>query len=98
MHVKHLNTIKPKGEANNAGILLAFILRKKFVSFLFFIVSGIFFLNPKKPHLLIHSYISQARRFKIPICGLSVSRKGQLRVLRLSTGKEKNFTWWEVEE
>ena len=57
-----------------------------------------FFLNHKKPHLLIYSYISQAQRFKIPICGLSVSRKGQLRVLRLSTGKEKNFTWWEVEE
>lgn len=29
MHVKHLNTIKPKGEANNVGILLAFILRNK---------------------------------------------------------------------
>lgn len=67
------------------------------MSFLFFIVSGIFFFNPKKPYLLIYSYISQAQRFKIPICGLSVSRKGQLRVLRLSTGKE-NITLWEVEE
>lgn len=56
-----------------------------------------FFFNPKKPHLLIYSYISQAQRFKIPVCGLSVSRKGQLRVLRLSTGKE-NITLWEVEE
>ena len=31
MHVKHLNTIKPKREANNVGILLAFILRNKCV-------------------------------------------------------------------
>lgn len=52
MHVKNLNTIKPKAEAYNVDILLAFILRSK-ICLSCSITTGIFF-KPKKPHLLMY--------------------------------------------
>lgn len=43
-----------------------------------------------------YSYISQAERFQIPLCGLSVSRKGQFRGLGFSTGKQEKCTWYKA--
>lgn len=95
MHVKHLNTIKPKREANNVGILLAFILRNKcvfpvlhshWVLFSFLILRNLTCL-----------YTPIFLRLRVQDTYLYVDSVGQLRVLRLSTGKD-NFTWWEVKE
>lgn len=92
MHVKNLNTIKPKAEAYNVDILLAFILRNKICLSCSY-NHWDFFSSLRN---LICSYISQLEILKMPICRLSFSKKDQFRGLGLSTGKYENSTWWEV--